>query len=54
MPEKNATLVMKLHKCHIFEKAHSSISDVTKETLHEEKLEIILKTIDELLKEKVE
>jgi len=29
MPEKNATLVVKLHKCHIFEKAPSSISDVT-------------------------
>ena len=29
---------MKLHKCHIFEKAPSSISDVTKETLHEEEL----------------
>jgi len=38
MPEKNATLVVKLHKCHIFEKAPSSISDVTKETLHEEEL----------------
>jgi len=37
-PEKNATLVVKLHKCHIFEKAPSSISDVTKETLHEEEL----------------
>jgi len=38
MPEKNATLVVKLHKCHIFEKAPSSISDVTKETLNEEEL----------------
>jgi len=38
MLEKNATLVVKLHKCHIFEKAPSSISDVTKETLHEEEL----------------
>ena len=38
MPEKNATLVVKLHKCHIFEKAPSSISDVVKETLHEEEL----------------
>jgi len=38
MPEKNATLVLKLHKCHIFEKAPSSISDVVKETLHEEEL----------------
>jgi len=38
MPEKNATLVVKLHKCHIFEKTPSSISDVTKETLHEEEL----------------
>jgi len=38
MPEKNATLVVKLHKWHIFEKAPSSISDVTKETLHEEEL----------------
>ena len=38
MPEKSATLVVKLHKCHIFEKAPSSISDVTKETLHEEEL----------------
>jgi len=38
MPEKNAMLVVKLHKCHIFEKAPSSISDVTKETLHEEEL----------------
>ena len=38
MPEKNATLVVKLHKCHIFEKAPSSISDVTKETLREEEL----------------
>jgi len=38
MPEKNATLVVKLHKCHIFEKAPSSISDAVKETLHEEEL----------------
>jgi len=38
VPEKSATLVVKLHKCHIFEKAPSSISDVTKETLHEEEL----------------
>jgi len=38
MPEKNATFVVKLHKCHIFEKAPSSISDVVKETLHEEEL----------------
>ena len=39
MPEKDATLVVKLHKCHIFEKAPpSSISDVVKETLHEEEL----------------
>ena len=38
MPEKNATLVVKLHKCHIFEKAPSSISDVVKETLNEEEL----------------
>jgi len=38
MLEKNATLILKLHKCHIFEKAPSSISDVTKETLHEEEL----------------
>jgi len=38
MPEKNATLVVKLHKCHFFEKAPSSISDVAKETLHEEEL----------------
>jgi len=37
MLEKNATLVVKLHKCHIFEKA-PPISDVTKETLHEEEL----------------
>jgi len=27
MPGKNATLVLKLHKCHIFEKAPSSISE---------------------------
>jgi len=38
MPEKTATLVLKLHKCHVFEKAPSSISDVVKETLHEEEL----------------
>ena len=38
MPEKNATLVLKLHKCHIFERPPSSISDVAKETLHEEEL----------------
>jgi len=38
MPEKNATLVLKLHKCHIFERPPSSISDVVKETLHEEEL----------------
>jgi len=38
MPEKNATMVLKLHKCHIFERAPSSISDVVKETLHEEEL----------------
>jgi len=38
MPEKNATLVVKLHKCHIFERPPSSISDVAKETLHEGEL----------------
>jgi len=38
IPEKSATLVVKLHKCHIFEKAPSSISDVINETLHEEEL----------------
>jgi len=38
MPEKNATLVLKLYKCHIFERPHSSISDVVKETLYEEEL----------------
>jgi len=29
---------VKLHKCHIFERAPSSISDVVKETLNEEEL----------------
>ena len=38
MSEKNAMLVLNLHKCHIFERPPSSISDVVKETLHEEEL----------------
>jgi len=38
MPEKNATLVLKLHKCHIFERSPPSMNDILKEMLNEEEL----------------
>jgi len=38
MPEKNATLVVNLHKCQIFEKSPPSMDDILKEMLNEEEL----------------
>ena len=38
MPEKNAMLVVNLHKCQIFERPPLSMSDIFKEMLNEEEL----------------
>jgi len=38
MPEKNATLVLNLHKCQIFERSPPSMNDILKEMLNEKEL----------------
>jgi len=38
MSEKNATLVLNLHKCQIFERSPPSMDDILKEMLNEEEL----------------
>jgi len=38
MPEKNATLVLNLHKCQIFERSPPSMDDILKEMLNKEEL----------------
>ena len=38
MPEKNATLVVNLHKCQIFERSPPSMDDILKETFNKKEL----------------
>jgi len=38
MSEKNATLVLNLHKCQIFERSPPPMDDILKEMLNEEEL----------------